>query len=89
MCAIGSEQAMKCLYCQEEFEPGDKTRDIANGCLHEECLVRMTSGSVAHQNHECRCYGGAGEDLPGLTLRQAAKLAAENRKATLSRHLVN
>lgn len=42
---------------------------------HRECFMRMTIGSVAHQQKKCFCFGGAGEDDPALTSREAALAA--------------
>jgi hypothetical protein len=37
----------------------------------------MIIGSVGYQNHTCSCYGGNQEDPEGMTVRKAAKAAAE------------
>lgn len=75
-----------CLWCGEpvlETEGHQVTRVLtAEGAptirwQHRECVVRATVGSVAHQQGLCRCFGGTGEDDPGLTQRQAARAAYE------------
>jgi hypothetical protein len=43
--------------------------------VHVECFVRQVIGSVAHQQRRCTCYGGHDEDPPGLSKRDAARLA--------------
>ena len=65
---------MICSYCDEEILPAEDSGNRGSR-FHTECLIRATVGSAAHQLHECRCYGGTREDPPGLTVRQAAKLA--------------
>lgn len=44
---------------------------------HRACFLRGIVGSVAHQKKLCACFGGAGEDDPGLTPRQAAEAAVK------------
>lgn len=68
---------MTCPYCAEPILESEPVREIANGTLHEECLVRMVIGSVGHQLGVCSCYGGVAEDPPELSLREAARLARE------------
>jgi hypothetical protein len=67
---------MNCIHCGEplgvNFIP---VNDGAAG-LHQECAIRMSAGSVGHQRGRCHCYGGAEEDPPGLTVREAALAAA-------------
>lgn len=47
--------------------------------VHYECSMRAVIGSVAHIEGRCSCYTpGAGEgDPPGVSRRQAARLAVE------------
>jgi len=68
-----------CLYCEEPIGPGDETSPASlNGQrLHRECGVRMVAGSAAHQLKECSCYGGDREDPPGMSTRNAARLALD------------
>jgi hypothetical protein len=68
---------LKCVYCDEPILAGEPARQIINGSLHEECLVRATLGSAAHQSGLCGCYGGSGEDPPEATRREGARLAFE------------
>jgi hypothetical protein len=75
--------AAKCVWCDEPFAPGDKITSVptlgptgpARSYYHSECFVRSFAGSVAHQNKECSCFGGWGEDDPTLTPREAARAA--------------
>lgn len=66
---------MLCEYCTEPLLPHERPGG-ATVSVHEECLVRMILGSVAHQKRTCRCYGGSDHDELGLTKREAARLAA-------------
>ena len=68
---------MKCPYCDEGIGECDPVMDCATQTFHRECLIRAVAGSAAHQFRECSCFGGDREDPPGMTLRQAAKLAYE------------
>ena len=75
---------MTCLYCGEEVLPREQSR----GTSHEECSARAVLGSVGHLLGLCSCHGGPGtyDDPPGLTKRQAARLAwwaATGRQAIL------
>jgi hypothetical protein len=63
------------------YEPGRPYRRP----MHQECFVRLTLGSVGHQQHLCRCYGGTMDDPPGMTKREAAKAAAAVSKRTITR----
>lgn len=65
---------MNCEYCTEEIKPGENS-PIKR--MHRECAIRAVMGSAAHQLKECTCYGGDREDPPGMSLRGAAKLAAQ------------
>lgn len=72
---------MMCAWCDEpvsvdEYEDGP-LRDLPLANFHLECNVRAVVGSAAHQLHECHCYGGTREDPPGMSKRDAAKLAFE------------
>ena len=44
---------------------------------HRACFLRGITGSVAHQKKQCSCFGGAGEDDPSLSPRQAAEAAVK------------
>jgi hypothetical protein len=55
-----------------------------DGRIHHECLIRAVVGSVGHQLRRCSCYGGDEEDPPGLTKREAARLAAETHEQLMS-----
>jgi hypothetical protein len=45
--------------------------------MHQECSFRAVCGSAAHLLKECSCYGGDQHDPPGLSRRDAARLALE------------
>jgi hypothetical protein len=66
---------LKCQYCDEIIEAGEASPGMPN--MHSDCAIRAVVGSAAHQLRECSCYGGTREDPPGLSIRAAAKLAAE------------
>jgi len=74
---------MTCLYCEEPLLPHELWFPIMSveegGAVqryqHEECGLRLVAGSAAHQLKECSCFGGDREDPPGMSKRQAAKLA--------------
>lgn len=78
-----------CLYCVEPIVEGDLGVEMPYLDLkgettvvqHRECFLRGIFGSVGHQKQQCSCYGGTEEDPPGLTLREAAKAAAEEMQA--------
>jgi hypothetical protein len=63
-----------CEYCAEEILP----EEICNQPgYHLECVIRAVMGSAAHILGECSCYGGTRHDPPGVSPREAAKLAFE------------
>lgn len=71
---------MSCPYCDEPigpFELTDTVNDFEKGPVrwHWECAARMVVGSVGHQKRKCGCYGGAEDDPPNMTKRQAAGAA--------------
>ncbi len=74
-----------CGFCQEPIEAGDKgviiphidTDGASEKPYHFECHMRLTIGSLAHQERRCSCYGGNEHDPPGMSLRQAARAAWE------------
>ena len=68
---------MTCPCCLEAILEGEPTVEGAIQTFHRECMIRSVAGSAAHQLHECSCYGGDREDPPGMTFRQAARLAEE------------
>jgi hypothetical protein len=69
-----------CSYCDEPITAAEladlKARDL-NPTMHQECLFRAVCGSAAHQLRECTCFGGEREDPPGMSVRDAARLAFE------------
>lgn len=68
---------MNCFHCNEPvLEEGEEATDIADGRLHRECHIRMVAGSLGHQSGLCSCFGGEMEDPPGLSVREAARVAA-------------
>ena len=81
---------MTCPHCVEPITADDATERTGNGeVLHRECLIRMVAGSAAHQLHECSCYGGDREDPPGLSRRQAARLALQICEGTGASDLIH
>jgi hypothetical protein len=76
-----------CQYCDEPVLPGEAVPDLVNmQDVHRECAVRMIVGSAAHQLGECTCHGGVREDPPGVTLREAARLAYDTFMTLRSAH---
>jgi hypothetical protein len=63
---------MTCTYCEEPLLPEEQGKMEG---VHVECAIRAVMGSAAHQLGECRCNGGSREDPPGVSKREAAKLA--------------
>jgi hypothetical protein len=66
-----------CPYCDEALRDGEPVIYGASQGFHRECFIRMIAGSAAHQLGECSCCGGNREDPPGVSRREAAKLAYE------------
>lgn len=74
-----------CNYCSEPITLHEVTARwvpmplIRNSLrdYHPECMIRVVLGSAAHMLSECSCFGGERHDPPGLSLREAAKLAAD------------
>lgn len=64
-----------CTYCEEPITAMDRLGTTPTE--HHECLMRMVVGSISHQLKKCACYGGAWEDPPELTKREAARLALD------------
>jgi len=73
-----------CPWCDEAILDDEDTRAIphvaADGTTsvrpwHRECLRRSIVGSYGHLLELCPCFDGDLEDPPGLTRRQAARLA--------------
>lgn len=72
-----------CFYCSEPFseEAGDSGSAMpfmpADGVariihVHKECALMNVTGSLAHHEGRCHCYGGDGNCTPGMTLREEA-----------------
>lgn len=72
-----------CLWCEEHIEETDTGwgQSTDGPWAHLECFMRQMLGSVGHQLHVCRCYGGPYEDPPGLSTRDAARAAWEQAQA--------
>lgn len=67
-----------CLWCDEPIEAGERGYFYSGTeppAIHYACFVRQIIGSVAHQQRRCTCFGGHEEDPPGISKRQAARLA--------------
>ena len=61
---------VRCGWCEEPL-PDDVM-------LHPECVTRSIVGGLNHLKKLCPCYGGdAPPDPPGFSIREAAKLAAD------------
>lgn len=85
---IGEVMACKhanCNYCSEpitlhEVNARSVPMPLIKNSLrdyHSECIIRAVLGSAAHMLSECSCFGGTREDPPGMSLRDAARLAAD------------
>jgi hypothetical protein len=70
---------MTCSYCGKPI----LEIEVSISGHHRECLFRCVAGSAAHLRRQCACYGGTGEDPPGLTLREAARLAWDTAQALM------
>lgn len=78
-------QTDDCFWCGEPVLPGEGASDpvfvvdsARRGAMrdrHVECAIRAVIGSVGHQRGKCSCYGGTEEDPPGMTRRDAARVA--------------
>ena len=68
-----------CEYCREPVKVGEPIYppNPSGLLMHRECAIRATIGSAAHILKECTCYGGTRHDPPNITLREAARLAAQ------------
>jgi hypothetical protein len=75
-----------CGYCREPIQAGDDGwllpyLDIIDDhptelAFHQACNFRQITGSVAHQQKRCSCFGGTGcDENDGMTLRQGAEAA--------------
>lgn len=66
-----------CLHCGEKFTEGDQgLTDMAGNAMHIECDLRAVLGGANHIRETCACFGGTDDpDPPGVTKREAAKLA--------------
>lgn len=65
-----------CFHCGEGVDDGDRHTAFAEP-IHCACAIRLVVGSVAHVERRCGCYvpGSTLGDPPGLTIREAARLA--------------
>lgn len=73
---------LNCVYCDEPLLASEHPDLGTDGierveATHPECAFRMVAGSAAHQLGECTCFGGTREDPPGMSKREAARLALE------------
>lgn len=67
-----------CGWCHEEIKPGEALAPYTKNSVHWECGVRSVVGGVNHLNRTCTCCGGTQDpDPPGVTRREAARLAME------------
>jgi hypothetical protein len=84
---VPTPEDAKCIWCDEELTPEEhgfvmdhiSEHSVTDAFYHQECMIRSTVGSVAHQMKTCSCYGGTetDEDDPAMTKRESAKAAAK------------
>lgn len=69
----------QCLHCLELIDEDDSGFVYVNGPVaHRNCGIRMVVGGVNHVEGRCTCCGGTDPpDPPGITPREAARLAVE------------
>lgn len=65
---------MNCEHCDEPILENERDPRFD---MHAECIFRMVAGSAGHQLRECPCFGGTRMDPPGMSRRDAAKLALD------------
>jgi len=67
----------ECDYCEEVVAAGEDGFILDSGTiLHRECFMRGFTGSVAHQEKRCSCFGGTDDDeVDGMTRREGARAA--------------
>lgn len=72
---------LHCTFCGEPFDdPRDFRVIMAGGtqAAHQACCLRSIIGGVNHLRGTCTCCGGDDPpDPPGITMRQAARLALD------------
>lgn len=79
-----------CLLCGVPFEPGDSGQaspvvrergpaEIRH--VHTECQYMSVTGSLAHHQRRCSCYGGDG-GTPGLSYRAEAVAVWRQRRTS-------
>lgn len=70
----------KCDWCEERIIADDDGYMMGFEAVlvwHADCQVRAIIGGANHQIGKCRCCGGSSPpDPPGLTKREAARMAA-------------
>lgn len=66
------DASKQCKHCGEPLEPG-----CPIPVFHPECLTRLFIGSLGHIMKNCSCYGGNEDDPPGVSKRQAARIAVD------------
>jgi hypothetical protein len=65
-----------CGWCAEEVHR-DHQNENYRVPMHYFCGIRAVVGSIGHMKQECSCFGGTNEDPPGLSKREAARVAGE------------
>lgn len=88
ICEPSQERAIPvgqmCLWCDEEIVPGDSgflavaiDDEVARRkAWHRECFLRTLSGSIAHVEKRCSCFGGTDpEHEPHFSKREEAQIA--------------
>ena len=69
---------LMCSWCEEPILPEEQLQQRTPLIqMHQECAVRAVFGSLAHLQKRCSCFDDnkSDEDLPGMTRRDAAKMA--------------
>lgn len=65
-----------CGFCGEPLGAEGDSGAVANMPSHEDCAIRAIVGGLNHLRGTCTCCGGTEPpDPPGLTRREAARLA--------------
>ena len=67
-----------CGFCHEPLDGAGDSGMVMNMASHHECAFRAIIGGLNHLKGNCSCCGGTEPpDPPGLTPREAARVAVE------------
>ena len=74
---------MNCTWCEEPVLVNEQHPSFMQP-THLECGFRSIAGSVAHLQKRCSCYiqGAEETDPPGVSKREAARMALEFYRTT-------